>query len=307
MEYYVQYYKNQEKATPAITLSSGLIPILEKDAVQILQMHLKNSQYDFDTFTKKIEDWYDDSMNRVSGWYKRQTQFILLLIGLVLAIIFNVDVVQIANKLSVDKDARAKLVQMAEHAVDKYKDDPNVKKVMTKSGEYVPDNTDSNIVLYRKYNASLDSVKQQLEGDVKTSNEIIAAGWGDYGRKKTRELIFKEYNIFIPQKNGKEMISHKYDSCLNVILDNNWIRTSKMYYVLSQTFHWKKFLGFLILAFAVSLGAPFWFDLLNKLVNIRAAGKKEDASSSTGNVPVAVSPPISVTVNPQNTGEEAIG
>ena len=32
-------------------------------------------------------------------------------------------------------------------------------------------------------------------------------------------------------------------------------------------------LGWLITAFAVSMGAPFWFDLLNKFVNIRASGK----------------------------------
>ena len=32
-------------------------------------------------------------------------------------------------------------------------------------------------------------------------------------------------------------------------------------------------LGWLITALAVSLGAPFWFDLLNKFVNIRASGK----------------------------------
>ena len=33
-----------------------------------------------------------------------------------------------------------------------------------------------------------------------------------------------------------------------------------------------KFLGLLVSAFAVSLGAPFWFDLLSKFVNIRGAG-----------------------------------
>jgi hypothetical protein len=32
-------------------------------------------------------------------------------------------------------------------------------------------------------------------------------------------------------------------------------------------------LGWLITALAVSLGAPFWFDLLNKFINVRAAGK----------------------------------
>ena len=37
----------------------------------------------------------------------------------------------------------------------------------------------------------------------------------------------------------------------------------------------KKTTGILLTTFAVSLGAPFWFDMLNKLVNIRAAGKPE--------------------------------
>jgi hypothetical protein len=35
-----------------------------------------------------------------------------------------------------------------------------------------------------------------------------------------------------------------------------------------------KILGLLLTAIALSLGAPFWFDLLNKLVNIRQAGKR---------------------------------
>ena len=33
-------------------------------------------------------------------------------------------------------------------------------------------------------------------------------------------------------------------------------------------------LGFFVTALAISLGAPFWFDLLRKLVNIRSAGNK---------------------------------
>ncbi|MFL5382219.1 MAG: hypothetical protein ACJ8GN_06860 [Longimicrobiaceae bacterium] len=35
----------------------------------------------------------------------------------------------------------------------------------------------------------------------------------------------------------------------------------------------RKLLGLLITAVALSLGAPFWFDLLNKIVNIRATGR----------------------------------
>jgi hypothetical protein len=35
-----------------------------------------------------------------------------------------------------------------------------------------------------------------------------------------------------------------------------------------------KLLGWIISAIAVTLGAPFWFDLLSMFINIRNAGKK---------------------------------
>lgn len=40
----------------------------------------------------------------------------------------------------------------------------------------------------------------------------------------------------------------------------------------------KKVFGLLLTTFAVSLGAPFWFDLLNKLVNLRGSGPKPTVS-----------------------------
>ena len=35
--------------------------------------------------------------------------------------------------------------------------------------------------------------------------------------------------------------------------------------------HW---LGFILTSVALSLGAPFWFDMLSKLVSMRSAGQK---------------------------------
>lgn len=39
-----------------------------------------------------------------------------------------------------------------------------------------------------------------------------------------------------------------------------------------------KFMGILITTFAGSLGAPFWFQLLNKIVDLRATGKQPGKS-----------------------------
>lgn len=49
-----------------------------------------------------------------------------------------------------------------------------------------------------------------------------------------------------------------------------------------------KSIGLIISAFAVSLGAPFWFDMLNKIMNIRSAGASpNERPKNDGKVPPA--------------------
>jgi hypothetical protein len=46
-----------------------------------------------------------------------------------------------------------------------------------------------------------------------------------------------------------------------------------------------KILGLLVTAAAVTLGAPFWFDLLNKITNFRLSGpppKRSTSGETTG-------------------------
>ncbi len=43
---------------------------------------------------------------------------------------------------------------------------------------------------------------------------------------------------------------------------------------------WKHFFGYLITAIAISLGAPFWFDLLNKMMALRTTRKMEAAEQN---------------------------
>jgi hypothetical protein len=42
---------------------------------------------------------------------------------------------------------------------------------------------------------------------------------------------------------------------------------------------WSSLLGWLLTVLALSMGAPFWFDLLNKFMNVRFAGKSPDEAS----------------------------
>lgn len=61
-----------------------------------------------------LEDWYDSSMERVGGWYKRHAQFVTLTIGLVLAVAFNADTIGVATQLTHDRAMRTAFVAVAQ-------------------------------------------------------------------------------------------------------------------------------------------------------------------------------------------------
>jgi hypothetical protein len=154
-------------------------------------------------------------MDRASGWYKRWTQLTIFLIGLLLAIVFNVDTFKIVETLSNDKDARAQLIAIA----DTY----------AKSKPYLP------AVDSTKIDTLLSKASQLVQNDISKTNTILGQGWP--------EDYFKKTGL---QKYGPK----KFDY-------------GKFFLAL---------LGWLITALAISFGAPFWFDLLTKFINLRGAG-----------------------------------
>jgi hypothetical protein len=50
------------------------------------------SSQDIDKFKNNIAVWFDNSMDRVSGWYKRRTQWVSFFVALAIAAVFNVNV-----------------------------------------------------------------------------------------------------------------------------------------------------------------------------------------------------------------------
>ncbi len=71
---------------------------------------------DIDRLRTEIEHWYDDAMNRVSGWYKRKAHVWLGVFAAVVVVAWNVDTLQVVDRLWNDEAARAAVVAQAEQA-----------------------------------------------------------------------------------------------------------------------------------------------------------------------------------------------
>jgi hypothetical protein len=74
---------------------------------------LRDADGGIEGFRRSVEGWYDEQMGRVSGWYKRWAQWRLLIAGVLLAVLVNVDTLSIAHALYHDQPVRNAVVAQA--------------------------------------------------------------------------------------------------------------------------------------------------------------------------------------------------
>lgn len=159
----------------------------------VLLHALDDARGDLEQAKKNLEDWFNGSMDRVSGWYKRSTQWMVFVIAVTVTVAGNVDSIGIAKHLYRDEAARNAAVASAQTIVADGK---------------APTKNEARKVL------------EQLE---------LPIGWS---------------RAHVPEGVG-------------------WLN---------------RVLGWLLTAFAATLGAPFWFDVLNKVMVIRSTVKPREKS-----------------------------
>ncbi|MEH1933689.1 MAG: hypothetical protein V7L14_08145 [Nostoc sp.] len=158
-------------------------------------------------FKNEVETWFDRSMERASGVYKRNAKGVAIIIGISIAILTNTDTFHLVKRLSQDSVIRSTITQSAIKGSD-YIKDPETRR----------------------------EIEKLLE------NASIPIGW---------QNINQQF----------ELLDTKDSNSRNVLLIRSW-----------QVF--KLICGWIVSGLAIAMGAPFWFDILNKVINVRNAGPK---------------------------------
>ncbi len=180
---------------------------------------------------KTISAWYDDYMQRASGWYKTGTRRAIFCISLAVALIFNLDAIHLVKVLNYDEALRKKLVLAAENISDN--------KTVT-NGIVPADSLHSN-----------------------------------FPTKAQRDMAAK---VLVHDSTDKQYMQ-RVDSLLTVVEDLSIPVGYHSNFAKEQLrpgfgFYWLA--GILCTALALSFGAPFWFDVLIKVTNIRRSGSKPE-------------------------------
>jgi len=83
---------------------------------QSLESLVKNADGEVGQFRTSVEQWYDDHMDRVSGWYKRHVGKITLAAGAVIVILLNLNALTIGRTLYTENAVSAAVSAVATKA-----------------------------------------------------------------------------------------------------------------------------------------------------------------------------------------------
>ncbi|HYU47912.1 MAG TPA: hypothetical protein VEK84_17250, partial [Terriglobales bacterium] len=200
-------------------------------AAKALNALLADASLDAEAVRKKIEGWFNDQMDRVSGWYKRNAQRNILLIALAVTLILNASTVRMAQTMWETPALRAALVESAKARAQAQQEQGSELLPMV---EYTNPNDPTGGKPVHVPQPPLSSSERQLMGQL--------TGW--YSDLQERKHSRQPW--------GSWLFSH--------------------------------LVGWIITMLALSLGAPFWFDTLNRFINIRNAGRAPD-EARTKNAP----------------------
>jgi len=201
-------------ALTADSLQSGITKMENRRVARALLNALDLAQDDLNKARLNIESWYDASMDRVSGWYKRSTQIIVFLVAFAMAGVLNVDAIGIANFLQHNDHARLAIVNKASAAVARATGAACATGTPVQEGEQAK--------------TALDTLDLPIgwPADFKFPSD-----WKTWERFTQGVLVFA---------------------------------------------------GWMLTALAATLGAPFWFDTLNRIMVIRSTVKPYEKSGAEG-------------------------
>lgn len=84
---------------------------------QQAQIKADGVKEELNQFRREVENWFDKSMERAEGVYKRNAKLVAILIGSLVAVAVNADTVHIVSRLTQDQILRSTLVKAADESI----------------------------------------------------------------------------------------------------------------------------------------------------------------------------------------------
>ena len=228
----------------------------------IAAVQLEKSEHNLAALRLNTETWFNESMDRLSGWYKRKATVLAFVIGLVLASILNVDSIALAQHLWREPTVRDALAANASKFMDDNPETPTFTVENNEMGSAVEYFNEQ----FKGLNVPLGWEFTTIELQAGKTCSLVPIGentiWGIYSQAPESQVGENVSNEYLEQVEPEEKIVSSCQQITNAPKNSaGWLL---------------KVMGIIFSATAAAQGSPFWFDILKKLVNVRGSGAKPD-------------------------------
>lgn len=234
-----------------------------------------------------IETWYDAAMDRVSGGYKRRVHIIIMVLGFAVAVALNADSISILKALANNKALRESVVAAADaYAKANANPSPSPSATPSPSPTTTPEQTVGTAAATPRATPSPTPAASPTpcwEEACKENQDSAACKL-----KKSECTPCWEEACKDDPNSPKCKLKKSQCELEGLGLPIGWTSADDKWpglrfwekgfwndWYVQLWHHW---LGWLLTALAISLGAPFWFDLLNKFIVIRSTVKPKEKS-----------------------------
>lgn len=285
-------YQTIAKEIETIRQEFESLPQSLKESIAALadraQSRVEIVETDINQLRQEIELWFDRSMDRATGVYKRNAKGVAILIGFCLALTINADAFYMVNKLATQEEQRNAIAQNAQAVY------ANCQTTSTSSDALTATSVDPALnlnCLYDETNKALDKVTLPVGWSANNlteqwnfpyqhnpNNPQLKGNWWVWLGANFL-LPITMFGLFI--SSGIKIIEMILKQPTKVSKSNYfWLGWLSIFTVILVVFTGVKVvLGWALSAIAISMGAPFWFDLLGKVINVRNTGPKPASSS----------------------------
>jgi hypothetical protein len=213
----------------------------------ILEAFVAQTSKDAAAFRNAVEKHFDAVMDRASGWVKRRQQKVAFLVSALFVTVANVDTIVLATSLASNPEARMKIVEIAKDRLKEANSKAEEIEGQAKDSKGTDENTGQ-----REKAIPGPSQAEQSSGVSPTTVKAESDDALNAAKQRTEDArkAVREAELAL-QAAGLPMGWKEWPSPIE------WPA---------------KVIGLLVSIFAVSLGAPFWFDTLQRVMRVRQSG-----------------------------------
>lgn len=259
------------------------------------QLKAEGLQAGMQQLEREVGMWFDRSMERSSGVYKRNSKGIAIAIGFLVAVSSNADTFHIVNRLSKDSILRSTISNAADQLV--------AQPLQTSAS--LPSAAELQPPIVEPGNES-----QEFESEIEEPLPPDSAGEFQDAEPETFEPLPPDSSLPSEPEAGQAATANSAEAVrLRNIRDavdgalqglslpigwnqeNVSAQNLESQYSLIPFFrvpYLRRVIGWFVSGIAFSMGASFWYDLLSKVMRVRNSGRRSDANPTSSDATVDV-------------------